>query len=493
MRRFSILLVLALTLLAGCGSKQVIKTANEDYILKELSINNLKDDVFYVARDGVLEEEDVEDDTAFYEVYMPKGTLGNELISTVNSLMGNNERILWVDKDKDLIPTMYRDDIIAYVSKKEALEDITLERFKSAGYSFGLYGGTIDEDGYLVYSVKDNMVDNSSAKKYFSSLGSENILIVSIDGQSVSSDTINSSGIIKNLPENSTHTITFYAGTYYGEVDITADEEFFISTSTISDANVSMTQKGYLSIEMPQNAQSGYYLINGKGIFRYYNYSYGEASGDVYSGTLSESADVSSGNSQQFSLNIDEKTNNVKITVSYEYNSETDEDISCVLTSPDGTTYNLKTENAQSTISLTQVKGGKWKVNIMPVNVTVTGINVDSFNDAASAIRENYSFTLDTQANIEFYVLYKGEGDVWGVVKDSTGEAKSFGDAIVYEENEEDEQTQDRIYKISAKYPYLTGDTYTLTIYHRADTTIKEVNYKVSDDATNQEVITVEE
>ena len=80
--------------------------------------------------------------------------------------------------------------------------------------------------------------------------------------------------------------------------------------------------------------------------------------------------------------------------------------------------------------------------------------------------------------NIQFYAQYEGEGDVWGIVENESGESQEL-----------DVDTQN--HELTTTYSYLAAGTYTMTIYHYKDTKIGEMGYQVDTDNEEHEIITI--
>ena len=135
-----VLVLLGLTLfLSGCGSKEIFINKDEKYKLVQLSDKEIEKDVFY-AKEGA----------GFYATYMPKGTVTNKAKESDPS------RVLWLQKDNTLVPSIYQDGSIAYASIKNQIFDSALiERFKDMGMTFGIQGGSLDDDGAYVFKAKD--------------------------------------------------------------------------------------------------------------------------------------------------------------------------------------------------------------------------------------------------------------------------------------------------------------------------------------------------
>ena len=281
-----------------------------------------------------------------------------------------------------------------------------------------------------------------------------------------------------------------------------ADEHFYCSTATYTGLTSKTTKNGYLSITMPDDATSGYYVINDGGMFRYYDCDKGEEE----SGDLVEAQDdttVALSNSQQYIVSVPEKTTNITFNVAVDITESGSSNVKAVLTSPDGTQYDMtyNEETGIASVTMTEAAAGKWTVNVTPKTITVADVYVES-SSSSSATAQTFEFTVEEGSNIKFYAIYKGSGDIWGTVVNEDGEVYSLEEDESYSDDTDSEDSEDEIeyenvddstYKLSYTYSYLPAGTYTVKIYHQSDTTITECNYENAEEYQTQDIITVEE
>lgn len=88
---------------------------------------------------------------------MPDGTASGTVEKPSES------RLLWMNEDEGLVPTLYKKEVVAFPSEKSEEKDSKLERFKDIGWSLGMYGGYIDDDGYICYTLNKNIIKESDA------------------------------------------------------------------------------------------------------------------------------------------------------------------------------------------------------------------------------------------------------------------------------------------------------------------------------------------
>ena len=467
-RMFLILLIaLAIT---GCTPKKIFVSEEEKYMLVPFTSDQLSLETYYV-KDGAK----------FYETYTPDGTSTGVLSAF------SKEKYFWLTKDATLIPTLYSDEILAYSSSKASkLEDVVAERFYDVGYSMGIYGGKFDEDGYYCVSLKGNVVPNSSAYKAISKASSKDIRIVSVNDTPIDKSMLNDGGIFINLEKDKSYEIGYYAGTFYETAIITADYYFLQSYEKIEITSISSTKHGYLSLQMPAEAKSGYYYISGKGMFKYYNYEKGEYSDNeinmnerIYEENISQEFAYA----QQYSLSVGAQLYNVGFSLEYDSLSAKEEDISITLISPSGTVYDMPAKDGLAYVELAEVYAGKWYIYAFPKELSVKNIDAVSAAQDPDSIKEEYVFTVDeAEKNMKFFCKYQGEGNVWGIVTNEKGEAQ------VLEKEKIDKETY-----LTTTYGYLPKGTYYMTVYHYLDTSIIDYGKEVDEENTDDEIIYIED
>lgn len=454
-------------MISGCGKKEIFVDANAKFELTALTDKDLEDDIYYV-KDGA----------DFYEAHQTNGTA----VGVVNK--PSSSRVIWMNKDLSLVPSLYKDELIAYPSEKTRLDSIRLERFSEVGWSLGFYGGYIDEDGYICYSIRNNCIEGSDAYEKINGRKSDSIRIVSINDTPVTEDTINDAGIITGLEKGGQYVVGLYSGTYYGTVTLTADRFFLESFEVMSISKAFDTKNGYLAIYMDENFKSGWYSINGSGIFKYYAYEKGEANDaetDMNIEYYETLADTMEAYSQQYVASVTQKTENVRFSVSYETDVYQDEDVIAVLTSPDGTQYGMTAENGEAYTEISEVMAGRWKISIMPQDLAITNVKTESTKLNPDAVSEEKEFVItEDDANIRFYATYEGNGEVWGTIENQNGESRVLN---VDAKNR----------TLSTTYSYLPAGTYKVSIYHYADTKVTDIGYGLDESKVDEEIITITE
>lgn len=457
-------------LLTGCTAKKIFVTEEDLYSLISYSDSELKLDTYYVKNGA-----------KFYETYTPEGDTST-LLSQYSK-----DNYFWLQKDMSLIPSLYKDEIIAYSSQKETdLKDIPIKRYYDVGYSVGIYAGKFDQNGYYCITLSENVIKDSSAYNALSKASSKDIRIVEVNGKPIDPNMINDGGVFSGLSQGDSFEIGYYAGTFYETALMEADYYFLQSYETTSIDKVSSTKNGYLALTLPTDAKSGYYQIDGSGLFKYYAYERGEqvdSETDMNENYYKAGENTEYANAQQFSLNVGSKTPNVSFSIKYDTLSAKEEDISFTLVSPDKKTYEITHKEGSASIDMAVVMAGKWHIYAYPKSLEVLSIDINSAQQNADAKKETFTFTVDESAeNIEFYCEYDGTGEIWGTISNSQGEAEGL----------ESIRKNGKLY-LGYTYGYLSPGTYTMTIYHFMDTAIVETGTRENTSNMEEEVIYIED
>ena len=465
---------IAAIVLSGCGGGdiQIFKDEDAKYRPEALSNADLENDTYYIKTG-----------TKFYEAYKAdtSGGAGKSV---------DNTRCAYVwGKYNNKIPTYYSNELIAYASKENTINDVTCERYKDTGYSIGVYGAQYN-DGYITFDLNQSTVKDSDAKKKFKNKRSNDIMIETINGEKVSADMINKAGVFVGFEKDKTYDISFYAGTYYGEVSIEADTHFFQSYEIYVLSDHKITKNGYIAITMPQDAKTGYYIIGDKGIFRYMAAERGELdleTADYNEPYFMSEEDQLAAYSQQFTFSIEATTSNAAIRAEYDIGSlpeGQDEYVKMMVTAPDGTRLTAQPkEEGVLEMPYTSMMPGKWTVNITPQSMTIDSVEVVDNAALQEKTQNTYSFKIEEEkTGVEFFVDYEGDGEVTGQVIGPDGQSHDLSSGRDVENG-----------KLGYTYSYLSVGTYTVNVYHDPDTRITEVNYDYNEKNKSEEIITIED
>lgn len=465
--------------LCGCGKKVQVFEHKEALAFKEYKEDELKQDIYYV-KNG----------TNFAPVYFPTTANFTNMSKTINQ-----ERVLWMIDGQDtefMYPEHYQGEIVAYATAKDRLETVVLERFEDMGYSLGIYGGKIDEDGYYNFSVKNNTIAGSEARRYFGNTPSDDIRIVTVGGIKIETLVDPGSGIIKKLSQGGTYIVEFYSGTYYYRSIFTADTRMFrpFEIYKYDKDYLSDTTHGYMCFTTPQVLKSGYYLINGAGFFKYHAYPKGaevaeEDFNEKYYGSLEEAM---AAYSQQYNVSVPTTTKNMIITVNYGAITDPfDSDIppAALVHAPDGTEYtmNVDTQTHKMTLEMEIAQAGDWLVNIIPKSLEVSSVDVtgdEVFEDTTCYEQE---FVIEEDRTFQmFYAEIDGamDSELRGTIIDSEGVTYLLSPGTY-----QDAAHNARRYLV-CKMPYMKKGTYTVKIYYyKSRNSIKNLEVKQYDDTSS--------
>lgn len=476
--RLFVLATMVLSLTACEKDIQIFEVKEPDYVV-QVSVGEMKRDIFYV-KDG----------TKFAKIYQPNGTGQGRVQRLVTG------RVLYFLGDEDMLPTHYKGENIVYKSASLDLKEdgISMERYKDMGYSIGIFGGKVKEDGYYHMTISTNCAEGSNAQQIFQKSQVDDIRVVSIGGQSPSSIVDQQSGIITGLEKGKKYTVEFYVGTYYYTQDFTADthflksyEYFYYSGNAIED-----TKLTYMAFATPTDLKSGYYDINGNGLMLYYDKKKGEPLEDIDMNVpyYANERDQILEYTRQYNLNIPKETKDLQVNISYgtvinKYDNA--EDIGGFLISPEGTVYELKVNEKLNllTITLNQAMQGDWTIGIYPRSLTINKIDTASASTTEETVCEELEMQVDEP--LEYQAIYAditGDGDVYGNIIAEDG--RTYMMDVVEQRLSNNRKKRYMVYR----FPYLAPGTYQIKIYHyKSETTIDNLQVLEYDPDTNQFII----
>jgi hypothetical protein len=379
---------------------------------------------------------------------------------------------------------MYVDGIIAYASDSEVdLTNVPIERFEYIGDSFGVSKAEYDTNGY-VYIEDKNLIKGTSLYDALSNEKASGFTITEIDGKAVDKNTLTSGGVFSGLEYGKNYKVSLYSGTYYKTITVKADRHFYRSFEVYQTSDIDATKNGYISIRMPKDINSGYYYVANAGFFRYYNVTKDEVNDeiDLNKAFYSSEAEQISSYSQAYMINVAQPTYDIDFKVEYDAANIEDSDITAILTAPDKTTYRMVAANGSIDTYLQYAIAGKWTINIVPQDLNITNVTATSSATEDDATVETYTFDLEETSNQVFTVTWTGEGNVWGTVTYEDGTAVEFTAGKKVEDKN----------SMTATLTYVAKGTYTVNVYHYADTIIDEPTLSADDSALSEFNIIVE-
>lgn len=249
-----------------------------------ISMDMLGDNQFYVwHHEGV----NIDDDIKSSSIPVTAFAIGAEGDKNWNpkdddSFEGTNT-VFFKAGDDDSIPTLRvaRGDKLLYVSPSNVPwdnrangEQITWNRLSDNGYSIGVVNMTPDAGGhYRIFwedkkkKYKTYVYDKSDAAQL--NEFNTTLYLDKAGGVQVIDGNITSGGAIKGLEKGKKYRCTWYNGTYYQDFDMTADVRSFTALEQFATTGYNFLHSSCVEITIPDWVKSGYYCVNGTGIFRY--------------------------------------------------------------------------------------------------------------------------------------------------------------------------------------------------------------------------------
>lgn len=478
----AILLLGSCLLLSGCREIQIFRTEEDPNKQMEVSDTQLEADTYYV-KNG----------TKFIKTHLPQGSAAQH-----NNNMVDKSRIFYfLDAvgSEALVPQHYRGEIIAYASPEIDLSEIRLERFKDLGYSLGIYGGQLRNDGYYHLQLnQDPSLPGSSFYDLLTATDSDSIRIKSIDGKKITEDMLDSkSGIFTGLERGKSYLVAFFSGTYYYEEEVVADTHFLQSYEIYSYGSEYMidTTNGYRSFETPEDLKSGWYCVNGSGLFQYYDFLKGEK--DISSVSMNENyyateEEMIAACSSEYIFEVKERSKNLEIKIE-EGGDVTYKDITAYVYAPDQTRFQMEYDEEEQAIKamVAEAIPGQWRINVLPKETLLGNIQVNTREDIDElTLNENPMVIEEAQENMAVCLDYQGVGTVNGSIITPSGETYVMEVMDTFKSENAVTYT-----KLQYVFPYMEPGTYYVRAYHNiADTKIGPP-YLEQNGGNNKDIIVI--
>lgn len=260
-RKITGMVALAMILtLCACSKREMPNNETETEIPTVEVINEMdqvEDGGYYVCRNGSYEKLYV--GRANYEVSAQSGV--------------NENRTLWFMDDFDRVPTMYKGDQLVFKTAGILSETVVIERFEYCGYTIGISGlRRLDSGRYsLSLDAADKTINPDSDAMQLTKLGASLVIIDRFGGADLRSGNVSNGGCILGLTKDKVYAADVYVGTFYHEMQLTADTQALTSMEAARTVDYEFLQNQLISIKIPEYYNSGYYLINGYGLVRYVN------------------------------------------------------------------------------------------------------------------------------------------------------------------------------------------------------------------------------
>lgn len=212
-------------------------------------------------------------------------TIGFEIAENYRKSGADKTRAVWVNQDDEAkVPVLDANNgdklVYAYLSTKEILP-ISLERYYDNGYTIGVSNLTSDDGGHIMLTIKakeqdaktyinlssDAMQVNDLARQYDEGV----IYLDAIGGKKITSDNLTAGGAVQGLEKGKSYVCNFYTGTYFQDFVLTADNRCYsgFPYEFFTLYKYDFLHSNIIEIELPDYLKSGYYFVNGLGMFRY--------------------------------------------------------------------------------------------------------------------------------------------------------------------------------------------------------------------------------
>lgn len=261
----------------GCGS--VIKSKTIAINEGSNKTDNLYDGQFYVmtAKENkkISKNKANEDGVTKYTPVYAGGMVG----STAESAKGSTKRLFYTTENKEYkIPTLYKGDALLYNSSQTLPQDIYFERMADDGYSVGIYGakayGTTNLVAVDGKSSEAGAIPLDDATAEIASLlsgdnAADYVYLSKIGKKKLTPDDLTSLGTIKNLNVNDPVNITYSVGTQQTTSQAKANVHFWHCMEYFKGTKVTLINDNLSIITIPEYFKTGYYVVQGVGMFRY--------------------------------------------------------------------------------------------------------------------------------------------------------------------------------------------------------------------------------
>lgn len=249
-----------------------IEAANNiDWSIKALTLDQLQGGNYYI-KDG---------DTYYQVAPGLMGSTGEAV--TIPTQADPNNRMVLFGKDDEQIPTLYKDTKLIYKASDynnpnadgtvtATPTDYYLERYSDQGYSIGLVGlNNPDGTKFRTSVIQTHFYPDCDALRNLKLKEETELIIDKINGVPITAGNVSTIGSITGLVKDQTYTVDAYIGTSPVGGQVIADTHMFASFELYDIKDYELDAAGYAIINIPDYMWSGYYYINGMGMFRYVN------------------------------------------------------------------------------------------------------------------------------------------------------------------------------------------------------------------------------
>lgn len=250
--------ICAISTLTGCGNSKK-QEPEVTYELKKVDSSQLKSGKIYV-KDG----------DGFYEC--PTGTTTFE---NAVSDKADNSRVIMFGKDDVMIPTLYKDQQLVYVTK-DTPSSFTWERYEDEGYTVGVVGlQATSTNKYSLTVDPKYLLDGSSLRTLMGENGlksGDQVIFNKVNDTTITNKNISKGGSILGLTQGDAYSLDLYKGSEYTSLtNVVADTHVFSNFEVFTSEDFEYAEADYIVIDVPDTLMSGYYYVSQLGFVRYVN------------------------------------------------------------------------------------------------------------------------------------------------------------------------------------------------------------------------------
>ncbi len=372
--------------LTGCSQKETVST-----------LGNLEEGKYYIYNPtyGTCEE-----------LYMPENTFEDAIVTSPST-----DRIIWDNNKLDGVPYLYGGAQLIYYTPKDFSELFYWERFYDLGYTIGVRNLSYLASGRVYLSTETNKKltypgGDTDALNNFRD--NDYVVIDSIGGIELRQNTlfgnVNKYGLLTGLTVDKSYAAVVYNGTVKNEFTFCANIRALGSAETYVSMDYEYITGDVIEIAIPNDWNSGIYMINGVGVFFYCN----ESSSDPDNLNIPNQTKIGW---------IDDEGNTTVLSDSYTENSANNKNDGENTSDEEKSSLNnenIKIVTAIPTPTPTkQSEPSAYSASVPPVATTVkeTGTAVAyEFYDCYNYILECYEYTRYTSADETMFEFPVSEG-----------------------------------------------------------------------------------
>ena len=278
-RMMALLLLLLSVSMSGCGLFETLEGQEEKSDNEFSNVYELKSEKAYVWKNsGGDIKKDLSEDRSGKPVFFACPTGDINFAGDEMSDIDEYPRSIWISSDEDeKIPTVTSKNALIFISDTKVPEEIVFERFADYGYSIGVSNMIPDGGGHYYFTYAETDEDDY---KYYVDLKSDAKEITTFDTISrlyldqvgdtkVTEKNVSDGGTVTGLKKDKEYVCSFYTGTFYQDFLLPASIHSFGKLERFISYDYEFLHANCIKIKIPDYFKSGYYYLQGAGLFRY--------------------------------------------------------------------------------------------------------------------------------------------------------------------------------------------------------------------------------